>query len=146
MLTGFPYDNVFAGVMVLAVGFLIHWVGQGVSVLDWKLATRLGLQEKGMPAEYRVYEHAIAVADVAIGWIYGIAGLGLMLGASWGYKLAWIPGSILVYHAVSFWAWTGNARRSGVVLATGRQPLRAAWALANLITGLLALLVAWNGP
>jgi hypothetical protein len=146
MLTGFPYDNVVAGVMVLAVGFLIHWVGQGVSVLDWRLATRRGLQEKGMPAEYRVYEHAIAVADVAIGWIYGIAGLGLMLGASWGYKLAWIPGSILVYHAVSFWAWTGNARRSGVVLATGRQPLRAAWELANLITGLLALLVAWNGP
>jgi hypothetical protein len=97
-----------------------------------------------MPAEYRVNEHAIAEADVAIGWVYGIAGLGLMLGAPWGYKVAWIPGSILVCHAVSLWAWTGNARRSGVVLATGKHPLRAVWALINLLTGLLALLVAWN--
>jgi len=31
-----------------------------------------------------VYDNAIAVADIAIGWIYGIAGAGLIPGISWG--------------------------------------------------------------
>ena len=47
----FPYDNVIAGTLVLIVGFGFHWLGQGLSVLNWSLATRLGLQEEGMPAE-----------------------------------------------------------------------------------------------
>ncbi len=146
MPSSFPYDNIIAGLLILLVGFLLHWLGQGLSVINWELATRLGLQEKGMPSEYKVYEHAIAVADSAIGWIYGIAGVGLILGTTWGYKLAWIPGSILVYHAASFWVWTGNARRAGVELGTTKNPLRTVWTIANLTTGLLALFVAWNGP
>ena len=146
MPTGFPFDNVVAGVLILVVGFLVHFGAQGVSVLSWDLGTRLGFQEPGMPAEYKVYEHAIAVADALVGWVYGIAGLGLILDADWAYKLAWIPGSILVYHALSFWMWTGNARRSGVYLSTGKNPARTIWFVANIVTGLLALFVAWNGP
>lgn len=146
MPTGFLFDNVITGALVLLIGFLVHWIAQGISVLNWGLATRLGLQERGMPPEYKVYEHAIAVADSLLGWIYGVAGVGLILGASWGYKLAWIPGSILVYHALSFWVWTGNARRSGVRLATGENPFRTGWFVANLLTGLMALFVAWNAP
>jgi hypothetical protein len=138
----FPYDNIVAGVLVLVVGFAFHWVGQTLSVLDWDLATRLGLQEKEMRPEYRVYEHAIAVADAAIGWLYGVAGVGLLLGTPWGYKLAWFPGAILVYHAISFWMWTGNQRRAGQRL-TG-SALRVGWSAANIVTGVLAITVAWN--
>jgi hypothetical protein len=145
MPTGFPFDNELAGILILVVGFLFHFGGQAVSVLNWNLATRLGLQEDGMPSEYKVYEHAIAVADVLVGWVYGVAGVGLIFGAPWAYKLAWLPGSILVYHAIGFWVWTGNAHRSGVRLSTSRSPFRISWFLANLVTGLLALFVAWNG-
>ena len=146
MPASFPFDNMASGILILLVGFLFHFGAQGISVLNWRLGTRLGLQEPGMPPEYKVYEHAIAVADVLVAWIYGFAGFGLIFNADWAYKLAWIPGSILVYHAFSFWMWTGNARRSGVILSTGKNPTRTVWFLANLITGLLALFVAWNGP
>jgi hypothetical protein len=138
----FPYASIVAGTLVLAVGFIFHWIGQLVSILNWDLATRIGLQEKG-PPEYKVYEHAIAVADVAIGWVYGVAGVGLILGTSWGFKLAWFPGVVLIYHGISFWFWTGNQKRSGHQLIT--DPVRVAWSLANVTTGVLAILVAWTG-
>jgi hypothetical protein len=140
----FQYDNVVAGVLVLVVGFAFHWMGQGLSVINWDLATRLGLQDKGMPQEYKVYEHAIAVADVSVGWIYGLAGVGLLIGASWGYKLAWVPGAIFLYHAISFWAWTGNQRRAGRHISTGGTAVRVGWTVANAVAGLVAVLVAWN--
>jgi hypothetical protein len=79
---------------------------------------------------------------VAIGWIYGMAGVGLILGTAWGFRLAWFPGVILIYHGISFWFWTGNQMRSGHKLAS--DPLRIGWSLANMITGLLAILVAWS--
>ena len=138
----FPYANIVAGVLVLAVGFIFHWIGQLISILDWDLATRMGLQEKGMLPEYKVYEHAIAVADVAIGWIYGIAGVGLILGTPWGFKLAWFPGVVLIYHSISFWFWTRNQRKSGHRLTA--DSLRIGWSVANMITGVLAILVAWS--
>jgi hypothetical protein len=139
----FPYDNIVAGILVLVVAFGFHWMGQALSILNWDLATRLGLQEKDALPEYRVYEHAIAVADTSIGWIYGVAGVGLLLGTSWGYKLAWVPGVILVYHAVSFWMWTGNQYKAGHRLFG--PSLRVGWTAANTITGLLTIIVAWNG-
>jgi hypothetical protein len=137
----FPYDNIVAGILVLILGLGFHWLGQTFSLVNWDLATRFGLQEKLLP-EYRVYEHAIAVADASIGWIYGIAGVGLLIGAPWGFKLAWIPGAVFVYHAISFWAWTGNRRRHGHQLES--SSLRIGWTAANLVTGLLAIVVAWN--
>ena len=140
----FPYANVVAGILVLVVGFGFHWIGQGISLLNWDLATRLGLQEPGMPPEYRVYEHAIAVSDVALGWLYGLAGIGLLIGAPWGFKLAWFPGAVLIYHSIGFWMWTGNQRRAGHHLSTGEPAPRIAWATANLVTGLMAVLVAWS--
>lgn len=94
-----------------------------------------------MPPEYKVYEHGMAVADVSIGWIYGIAGVGLILGTQWGFKLAWVPGVVLVYHSISAWFWTRNQKRFGRQRMT--EPMRIAWCLANFIAGALALLVAW---
>ena len=69
---------------------------------------------------------------------------GLLLDASWGYKLAWIPGVVLVYHAFSFLVWTANQRKAGVQLSTGNPAFRAIWATANLVTGLLAVALAWQ--
>lgn len=142
MSLGFPYDNVVAGVLVLVLGFVFHWMGQALSVFNWDLATRLGLQEKAAPAEYRVYEHAIAVADTSIGWVYGIAGLGLLLDQAWGYKLAWVPGVVFVYHGISFWVWTHHQYRAGHRLI--HPSVRHAWIIANLVTGLLVIVVAWQ--
>ncbi len=139
----FPYANVVAGVLVLLVGFIFHWIGQFISVLNWDLAMRIGLQETAAPAEYKVYEHGNAVADVSIGWIYGIAGIGLILGTQWGVKLAWLPGVVLFYHSVGFWFTTRNQRKAGYVLMT--DTLRVIWFLANSLTGVLTILVAWNG-
>jgi len=138
----FPYANIVTGALVLVVGFIFHWIGQLISILNWDLATRIGLQEKRMLPEYKVYEHAIAVADVAIGWIYGIAGIGLILGTSWGFKLAWFPGVVLVYHSISAWFWHRNQKRVGAQLTS--DTIRIGWCLANMITGVLTILVAWS--
>ena len=48
----FPYANILAGLLVLLVGFGFHWLGQLVSVINWKLAPRLGLREKDLLPEY----------------------------------------------------------------------------------------------
>jgi hypothetical protein len=138
----FPYANVVAGALVLVVGFIFHWIGQLISILNWDLATKIGLQEEELLPEYKVYEHAIAAADVAIGWIYGIAGVGLVLGSQWGYTLAWFPGVILVYHSISYWFWTGNRRKGGHKLVA--DSVRIGWPVANFVAGALAILVAWN--
>ena len=143
MASLFPNANIVAGILIFIVGFCGHWLGQLVSVLDWETAQKIGLQEKKLLPEYRVYEHAIAVADVALGWLYGVAAVGLFLNADWGYKLAWIPGSILTYHAISAWVWEGSRRADGHRLWP--ESLRIGWCGANMITGVLALLVAWAG-
>ena len=144
MEQGIYYAGIVAGLLVLVVGFGFHWIGQLISVTNRPLAIRLGIWEKDNLPEYEAYENAIAVADVAIGWTYGVAGVGLLLGASWGYTLAWIPGVVLVYHSISFWFWTGNQKKAGHPTMMTRNPARAGWFLANLVTGLLAISVAWT--
>ncbi len=137
----FPYANVFAGVLVLVVGFVFHWIGQLISLCNWDLATRIGLQEHGMPPEYKVYEQALAVADVAIGWTYGIAGVGLILDTSWGYTFAWFPGVVLTYHSISAWCWHRNQKKAGRPMMS--DAFRMLWCIANFVSGVLTMLVAW---
>jgi hypothetical protein len=139
----FPYAHIVAGVLIFIIGFIFHWLGQFISVLNWDLATRLGLQEKDLQPGDIVYEHAIAVADTAMAWLHGVAAVGLLLNAGWGYKLAWIPGSILVYHGISAWAWEGNRRKARRRLWS--NAMRIGWCSANVVVGVLALLVAWAG-
>ena len=139
----FPNAHIITGVLILIVGFLFHWIGQLISLLNWEFATKIGVAEKGMIPEYRVYEEAIAAADVLMGWIYGIAGIGLILGTTWGFKLAWFPGVVFVYHSLSFWFWSRNQRKVGHRLMP--DSARIIWFLANFITGILAILIAWNG-
>jgi hypothetical protein len=49
---------------------------------------------------------------------------------------------VLVYHTIGFWFWTANRRRAGHALMS--SPVRIGWAIANGLTGLLAILVAWT--
>ena len=127
----FPYAHVVTGVLVLLVGFVFHWVGQLVSLVNWDFA--IGLQEKGAPPEFLAYESGTAVADVAIGWVYGVAGVGLVLGTSWGLTLAWIPGVILLYHSICAWFWYANQEKIGHQVMS--DAVRIPWCIANLATG-----------
>ena len=138
----FPYDNIVVALLILIVGFGFHWIGQLISVLNWEFASKLGLQESKLPKEYKVYEHAIAVSDVLVGWSYCVAAIGLFLNTSWGYKLTWFPGVILLYHSLNFWFWTRNRRKNGNKLISGF--VRITWFFANFVTGLLAVLLAWT--
>ena len=143
MDTLFPYANILAGLLVLVVGFLFHFIGQLISLINWELAERIGIAEKGILPEYKAYEDGMAVADVALGWIYGLAGLGLILGTPWSFKLAWFPGVVMIYHSISFWFWSRNQKKAGHKYRT--ESMRIGWFLANLITGVLAVLIAWIG-
>ena len=87
-----------------------------------------------------MYERAIAFADVLIGWIYGIASIGLIANVSWGYTLAWIPGVVFIYHALFFWVMKGNQNKSGNQISS--NGFRITWFLVNFITGILAVLIA----
>ena len=135
--------NVLAGILILILGLGFHWAGQLFSVLRWERAERLGLQEKALRPEYKVYEHAIASADAALGWVYGVAGVGLILNLGWAYKLVWVPGAVFVYHALSFWVWTGNQRKAGDFYTS--NTFRIVWTLTNLAIGGLAIWVGWHG-
>lgn len=137
----FPYANIVVGILIFIVGFIFHWIGQLISIINWDFAKKIGLQEKKALLEYKVYEHAIAVADVMMGWIYGIVAVGLILNAQWAFKLAWFPGVIMVYHSLSYWFWIGNQNKFGHPTVT--NTFRIGWFLSNFITGILAILIAW---
>lgn len=68
--------------------------------------------------------------------------MGLIAGTQWRPKLAWLPGVIPVYHAIGYWFWTGNRRKAGHPLTP--TPMRIGWTIANGLTGMLAILVAWT--
>lgn len=137
----FPYDNIIVGILILIVGFIFHFIGQLISVINWEYAKKIGLQEKDMLPEYKVYEHAIAVADVCIGWLYGIVGIGLIFNISWAYELIWVPAVIFIYHSLSYWFWIKNQKKLGS--KTPALGFRIGWFLLNFITGILCLLIAW---
>lgn len=138
----FPYANIIVGILIFIVGFLIHWLGQLISLINWDFAVKIGVAEKNMLPEFKVYERGIAAADALIGWIYGIAAVGLILNASWAYRLAWFPGVIFIYHGLSFWFWTGNQNKLGHRMNS--DALRITWFLCNLVSGVLAIWLAWN--
>jgi len=137
----FPYANIILAILVLIVGVVIHWIGQLIAVLNWDLAVRIGFAEKRILPEFKVYELGIATADALIGWIYALAAVGLILDASWAYKLAWFPGVIMIYHSLSFWFWTRNQNRLGHPTTSNR--FRISWFLLNFVTGSLCILIAW---
>lgn len=137
----FAYANIIVGILIFIVGFIFHWLGQLISLINWDFAVKIGVQEKNLLPEFKVYEHGIATADVLIGWIYGITAVGLILNIPWAYKLVWFPGVIMIYHSLSFWFWIGNQNKSGN--PTISNNFRIGWTLLNFITGCLAIMIAW---
>jgi len=136
----FPYSNILAGTLVLIVGFGIHWLSQLSMFLHWELMPRhgFGINISDKP---KGYDRFIAISDITIGWLYGIIGVGLLMGTSWGYFLAWIPGIILTLEGIGYWMMT-NKKHTPIVKDTYFS--RIEWSALNLFTGLFVILVAWN--
>jgi hypothetical protein len=137
----FPYANILLGILVLLLGFVFHWVGQLISVFSWDYATKIGIQEKNLLPEFKVYERAIAMADVSIGWVYGIIAIGLFINAPWVYPFVWIPGVVFLYHSIFYWFMIGNQNKLGNSTTTNN--FRIGWFLFNFLTGILCILIAW---
>jgi hypothetical protein len=102
----FPHANIVTAVLVFIVGFCAHWLGQLISVINWDLATRYGLQEKGLPAEYKVYEHAIAVADSLLAWEGNRRRAGHQLWSTL-MRIGWCSVNALTGVLALLLAWTG---------------------------------------
>ena len=139
------YAGFVSGILVLVVGFGFHWIGQLITLINSNFARRIGILESDNLAEYEVYDNAIAIADVTLGWTYGIAGAGLIFGTIWSYRLAWLPGVVLLYHSLCFWFWTRNQKKAGYNITFTKNPTRTVWFIANLGTGILTIAVAWTG-
>ena len=77
-------------------------------------------------------------------WVYGVAAVGLPLGPDWGYRVAWVPGSLLVYH--SLYAWHRETDRRAAGKGVGSDTFGLAWCSANFTTWDLAVAAAWIGP
>jgi len=141
MMELFAYDHIIAGFLVLIIGFVFHFIGQLISLIDWKIAVHLKIAERKLLSEYKDYEQGMAMADVLIGWTYLFIGVGLILGTPWSFKLAWVPGIIFIYHSLSFWFWSRKQEQKGHKY---RSTLgKTGWFLMNLLSGISIILVAW---
>ncbi len=136
-----PFANIIVGILIFIVGFIFHWIGQLISLINWDYAKKIGLQDEKALPEYKVYEHAIAAADVSLGWIYGIVAIGLIMNTTWSYTFVLIPGTVFVYHSLFFWIMIGNQNKFGHPTTT--NVTRITWFLLNFITGILAILIAF---
>ena len=54
-----------------------------ISVINWESAARIGIVDKNIIPEFKVYERGTAAADSVIGWIYRVAVIGLILDVEW---------------------------------------------------------------
>jgi hypothetical protein len=55
LLETFPYTTIIVGLLIFVVGFILHWITQLISAINWDYAKKVGLQEKAMPEEFKVY-------------------------------------------------------------------------------------------
>jgi hypothetical protein len=138
----FPFANIVTGILVLIVGFGLHWVGQLISWVNWDLSVKLGIANKDTIPEHRDYEQGMAAADSLLAWVYGIAAIGILFNISWAYKLLWFPGVVLIYHALGFWFWTRYQIKAGRPMYS--TTFAIVWCSVNIVTGALAILLAWR--
>ena len=52
----FTYANIAAGIVILIVGFIFHFIGQMISLINKLLAIKIGIWERNMIPEFEVYE------------------------------------------------------------------------------------------
>lgn len=83
------------GIVALAVGSLVI-VGQLVSVVDFELAQRLGLQERdaGTDPLHRALELSTARWDLLVLWTLPAAGVVMLIDTSWWSWLALVAGGV----------------------------------------------------
>ena len=136
----FPYSNILGGVLVLIVGFGIHWLNRVALYLHWEFMPRHGFGIIFGDSQNN-YNRWITISDMTIGWLYGVIGVGLILGMDWGYDLAWIPGVILTLEGISYWINNGK-KKSDPAQYTYFTP--SEWKVLNLLTGLFVIIIAWN--
>lgn len=89
--------TVALGISALLVGALVV-IGQAISVADFQLAQRLGLQERdgGAEALHHRLELAVARWDLLVFWTLPLAGVAMLSDASWWPWLALIAGAVCV--------------------------------------------------
>ena len=136
----FPFAHIIAGIIILIVGFGFHFLGQLMGFLYWEPELKHSFIIN-MPIKAKGYAHIVAISDVAIGWSYAIIGMGMYIGKSWSYTLAWIPGIILFLEGISFWTWRNQNNRPAQDLSLTE---RIEWSGLNIVSGLFILLVAWS--
>ena len=138
----FPYANIVAGVLVLVVGFGFHWIGQLVSVLNWDTAQRSASRKWRCCPSTRSTKTPSPRPTSRWAGSMALPLPASCLARTGATSLPGIPGVVLVYHAFSYWFWTGNRRKAGHKLVS--DSMRIGWPVANFVTGTLAIVVAWN--
>ncbi len=133
----FPYANTVVGALILGFGF--RWIAQVGSLLNWGFAERIGLQDKRASPEDQLRMRNIAVLEATTDWTFGVAGIRLILGASWGPLLVWIPGVVLIFRGVRLWAWHPSRHGSGSEFVGAGK--RAIWCLGRLLVGSVAVAI-----
>jgi len=97
--------QVAAGVASIVIG-LVGFGGQLISVLDWPLAQRLGLQESQDHTDtlFRRLERNTAIWDLCSWWTLPVAGALMVTGHPWWPVVALLAGGVYMDTAGREWA------------------------------------------
>ena len=134
--------TIMLGLLALVAG-TIGMVGQLVSAIDFRLAQRLGFQERdeGTDAVYRRLELHTARWDVFVLWTLPVAGILMLLGHPWWPYTALLAGGINLDAGGREAAKLLGARAAGVRVGTPRQARVGLGVLGTLALLGLALIV-----
>lgn len=134
--------RVVAGTLLLVIGGLLY-IGQLISVVDLRLAQRLGLQEGSDSADRLFVRLEVWTArwDLVWLWTLPLAGLLMLVDQAWWPFAAMIGGSAFIDTAGREGAkWLG-LRRHGIAVGTpGDRRTYAVGVTVMLLLGLLAVL------
>ena len=108
-------------VCVLFGGF--GWIGQVISGINYPLAQRLGLQEKGDGTDpvFRLAETNAARWDSLVLWSLGVAGVLMLLNSPWWPAVALVAGGVYLDGAGREAAKCLSLHASGVRIGTPKD-------------------------
>lgn len=127
----FPGSDTLAGSLMLLLA--LRWIARVCSLVGYHLSAALGIPRGTRSSRRRPVTREDEAIQITVGWIYAIAGSGLILGAAWAPVPACIAGFLLILQGARSWPFLG---KSFISLAT------VLWSLFNLATGLLVLVIA----